>query len=72
MKEAANKENQPLEASPIKRKRTEMKWTLGLKFNNGWNRGKKWEYNKLFKENDLDGWKKNQLDVIERRKKALK
>ena len=72
MQEAANKENQPSEASPLKRKRMEMKWTPGLKFNSSWSRGKKREYNKLFKENDPDGWKKNQLDVLERRKKALK
>ena len=71
MQEAANKENQPPEASPIKRKRAEMKWTPGLKFNNSWSKGKKREYSKLFKENDPDGWKKVQLEALERRKKAL-
>ena len=71
VQEAANKENQPPEGSPIKRKRTEMKWTPGLKFNPSWNRGKKREYNKLLKENDPDGWKKGQLEALERRKKAL-
>ena len=48
-----------------------MKWTPGLKYNNSWTRGKKREYNKLFKENDPEGLKKNQLDILEPRKKAL-
>ena len=69
--EEANKENQPPKASPAKRKKVEMKWTPGLEFNPKWNRNKKREYNKLFKENDPEGWKKVQLDMIERRKQAL-
>ena len=71
MQEAANKENQPSEASPLKRKRMEMKWTPGLEFNKNLSRGKKREYNKLFQENDPDAWKKNHLDALELRKKAL-
>ena len=71
MQEAANKENQSPEASPLKRKRAEMKWTPGLEFNKNWIRGKKWAYTKLFKENDPEGWKKEQLARLERQKKAL-
>ena len=71
VQETANKENQPLEASPLRRKRAEMKWTPGLEFNKNWSRGKKREYNKFYKENDPEGWKKNQLDLLEGRKKAL-
>ena len=36
MQEAANKENQSPEASPLKRKRAKMKWTPGLEFNKNW------------------------------------
>ena len=66
VQEAANKENQPPEAFPLKRKRAEMKWAPGLEFNKNWSRGKKREYNKLYKENDPEGWKKEQLVRCER------
>ena len=55
VQEAANKEYQPSEASLLKRKRAETKWTPGLEFNKSWSRGKKREYNNFYKENDPDG-----------------
>ena len=36
VQEAANKENQQPETSPLKRKRAEMKWTPGLESNKNW------------------------------------
>lgn len=67
---AENKENQQPGVSPLKRKKI-LEWTPGLKFNKNWNRNKKREYNKLFKEHDPAGWKKEQLEALERRKQAL-
>ena len=57
--------------SALKRKRAETKWTPGLEFNKNWNRGKKREYSKLCKENDPEGWKKEQLARLEHQKKVL-
>ena len=36
-----------------------------------WGRAKKREYNKLFKENDPEGWEKNLLEHLEHQKQAL-
>ena len=69
--QVAEKENQQPNTSPLKRKKAEMKWKPGLKFNKNWGRAKKREYNRLFKENDPEGWKKEQLERLERQKQAL-
>ena len=71
LKNLQEKENQQPNTSPLKRKRATLEWTPGLKFNKSWSRGKKREYNKLFKENDPEGWKKEQLERLERQKQAL-
>ena len=68
---AENNENHQPGGSSLKRKKVEMKWTPGLKFDKNWSHGKKRQYNKLFKENSPEGWKKEQLERLERQKQAL-
>ena len=50
--QAVDKENKKPTASPLKRKKAELEWKPGLKFNKNWNLAKKRQYNRLFKEND--------------------
>ena len=69
--QAADKENQQPNTSPLKRKKAELEWKPGLKFNENRDLAKKRQYNRLFKENDPEGWKKEQLERLERQRQAL-
>ena len=67
--EDGDKENQ----SPKKRARANetFEWKAGMKFNHKWPPKKKKEFNKQFKEKDPEGYKKEQLDRLERQRKAI-
>ena len=67
----SDKEN----VTPKKRRKpaaTTVEWKPGLEFNHKWDRAKKADYNRQFRKNDPEGFKKVMLERLERQVAAKK